>query len=89
MIRSPQENILNILINEYINNYEFQPDSDIPYVKKIEYKNEFAYPQMFKCGLEMILIQITRYFQNESSGNRVNIQKDYKKNRANLFPVGF
>ena len=75
-------NILNILINEYINNYEFQPDSDIPYVKKIEYKNEFAYPQMFKCGLEMILIQITRYFQNESSEKPVKIQTEYKKNRV-------
>lgn len=75
-------NILNILINEYINNYEFQPDSDIPYVKKVEFKNEFAYPQMFKCALEMILIQITRYFHNESSENRVNIQKEYKKNKV-------
>ena len=75
-------NILNILINEYINNYEFQPDYDIPYVKKVEFKNEYAYPQMFKCALEMILIQITRYFQNESSGNRVNIQKEYKKNKV-------
>ena len=75
-------NILNILINEYINNYEFQPDSDIPYVKKAEFKNEFAYPQMFKCGLEMILIQITRYFQQEKAPAKINIQKEYKKNKV-------
>ena len=75
-------NILNILLNEYINNYELQPDYDIPYVKKVEFKNEFAYPQMFKCGLEMLLIQITRYFQNEESPTKVNIKKDYKKNKV-------
>lgn len=75
-------NVLNILINEYINNYEFQPDSDIPYVKKAEFKNEFAYPQMFKCGLEMILIQITRYFQQEKAPAKINIQKEYKKNKV-------
>lgn len=75
-------NILNILINEYINNYEFQPDYDIPYVKNVEFKNEFAYPQMFKCGLEMILIQITRYFQNESAPTKIDIQREYKKNQV-------
>jgi AraC-like DNA-binding protein len=75
-------NVLNILINEYINNYEYQPDNDIPYVKKVEFKNEYAYPQMFKCGLEMILIQITRYFQNESAPAKINIQREYKKNKV-------
>lgn len=75
-------NILNILINEYINNYEFHTDNDIPYVKKVEFKNEYAYPQMFKCGLEMILIQITRYFQNENSRSKINIQREYKKNKV-------
>ena len=75
-------NVLNILINEYINNYEFQPDSDIPYVKKVDYKNEYAYPQMFKCGLEMILIQITRYFQDQTERTEVNIQREYKKNKV-------
>lgn len=75
-------NVLNILINEYINNYEFQPDNDIPYVKKVDYKNEYAYPQMFKCGLEMILIQITRYFQDQTERTEVNIQREYKKNKV-------
>ena len=75
-------NVLNILINEYINNYEYQPDTDIPYVKKVEFKNEFAYPQMFKCGIEMLLIQITRYFQQEKAPAKINIQTEYKKNKV-------
>ena len=79
---SDKMNVLNILINEYINNYEHQTDNDIPYIKKLEFKNEYAYPQMFKCGLEMLLIQITRYFQNESAPNKINIQREYKKNKV-------
>ena len=75
-------NVLNILIYEYINNYEYQPDTDIPYVKKVEFKNEFAYPQMFKCGIEMLLIQITRYFQQEKAPAKINIQTEYKKNKV-------
>ena len=76
--------LLNILINEYINNYEYQyqSDYDIPYLKKVEFKNEYAYPQMFKCGIEMILIQITRYFQNEIAPAKINIQTEYKKNKV-------
>ena len=74
-------NVLNILINEYINNFEYQSDKDIPYLKKAEFKDEYAYPQMFKCGLEMLLIKITRYFQNEIAPTRINIQRDYKKNK--------
>ena len=69
-------NVLNILINEYINNYKFQDNYEEPYVKKVEFKNEYAYPQMFKCSLEMMLILITRQFQNDLDDNKVNITKD-------------
>ena len=81
-ITDEEMNIINILINEYLNNYKFQDDNDIPYVKKVEFKNEYAYPQMFKCSLEMILIMITRSFQSDPSINKINIQKEYKKNKV-------
>lgn len=81
-LNDDEMHILNLLINEYINNYEYQSDYDIPYLKKVEFKNEYAYPQMFKCGIEMILIQITRYFQNEIAPAKINIQREYKKNKV-------
>lgn len=74
-------NVLNILINEYINNYEFQDNYETPYVKKAEFKDEYAYPQMFKCALEMILILITRQFQNDSRDTKVNIAKEDKESK--------
>ena len=74
-------NVLNILINEYINNYKFQDNYEMPYVKKIEFKDEYAYPQMFKCSLEMMLILITRHFQNSSNDNKVDIVKENKESK--------
>lgn len=69
-------NILNILINEYINNYKINDNYEAPFVKKVEFKDEYAYPQMFKCSLEMMLIMITRQFQNDESDKQVDIAKE-------------
>ena len=74
-------NVLNILINEYINNYKFQDNYEMPYVKKVEFKDEYAYPQMFKCALEMMLILITRHFQNETTDKKVDISKETKESK--------
>ena len=74
-------NILNILINEYINNYKFQDNYMYPYVKKTEFKDEYAYPQMFKCALEILLILITRTFQNETGDKKIDIIKEGKENK--------
>lgn len=75
-------NVLNILINEYINNYKFQDNYEMPYVKKVEFKDEYAYPQMFKCALEMILILITREFQQNDSGEyKIDISKEDKESK--------
>ena len=74
-------NVLNILINEYINNYELQTNYEEPYVKKVDFKNEYAYPQMFKCALEMILILITRQFLDDSNDKKVDISKEDKENK--------
>ncbi len=75
-IDDTQQNVLNILINEYINNYKFQDNYATPQVRKVDFKNEFAYPQMFKCAIEMMLIFITRQFQNENGNNKVDIAKE-------------
>lgn len=77
-------NILNILINKYINNYEFQDNYAMPYVKKVDFKNEYAYPQIFKCSLEILLILISRKFQNESNDIQVDISKDNKENKNEI-----
>ena len=77
-------NVLNILINEYINNYEFQNHYEMPYVKKVDFKNEYAYPQVFKCALEILLVLITRTFQNESNEQKVDILKDNKENKNEI-----
>lgn len=77
-------NVLNILINEYINNYEFQNHYEMPYVKKVDFKNEYAYPQVFKCALEILLVLITRSFQNESNEQKVDILKDNKENKNEI-----
>ena len=69
-------NIVNILINEYINNYKFQDNYEQPNVQKVNLKNEYAYPQMFKCAIEMLLVLITRNFLNEANESKVNIQKE-------------
>lgn len=74
-------NVLNILINEYINNYKFQNNYEMPYVKKIEFKDEYAYPQMFKSALEMMLILITRQFQNTNGDKKVDIFKESKESK--------
>ena len=73
--------VLNILINEYINNYKIKDDLDMPFVRKAEFKNDYAYPQMFKCSLEMMLILITRYFKEDNSENKVNITKENIENK--------
>ena len=74
-------NVLNILINEYINNYGFKGNYEMPYVKKVEFKDEYAYPQMFKCALEMILILITRRFKDDSHDTKVDISKENKESK--------
>lgn len=71
-----QQNVLNILINEYINNYEFQDNYASPQVRKVDFKDEYAYPQMFKCAIEMMLILITRQFQNNNEDKKVDIVKE-------------
>ena len=71
--------ILNVLINEYINNYKFQNQYAAPYVKKVEFKDEYAYPQIFKCALEMLLILITRNFENNNNDQVVNYLKEEKE----------
>ena len=53
----------------------------MPNVKKIEFKDEYAYPQMFKCALEMMLILITRQFQNINSDKKVDIAKENKESK--------
>ena len=72
-------NTLNLLVNEYINNYEFQGDYQEPYVKKVEFKDEYAYKQIFKCGLEILLVLITRDFQNDTTNKKVNILIEEKE----------
>lgn len=74
-------NVLNILINEYINNYKFQNNYEMPYVKKVEFKNEYAYPQMFKCALEMMLILITREFQNDNPDKKIDFSKENRESK--------
>lgn len=71
---------VNVLINEYINNYEYQGQYEQPYVKKVDLKNEFAYKQVFKCALEILLIFITRKFQHDESVQKVDIVKEQKEN---------
>lgn len=84
VINDQMLNVLNILINEYINNYKFQDNYEMPYVKKIEFKDEFAYPQMFKCALEMMLILVTRQFEDKSSDNKVDIVKENRESKNKI-----
>ena len=84
-IDDEQLNILNLLINEYINNYKYQDSYAMPYVKKVDFKNEYAYPQMFKCSLEILLVLITRKFQNEANDNqKVDILKEEKEEKNEI-----
>lgn len=83
-LSSEEMNVLNLLVNEYINNYEFQGDYQEPYVKKVEFKNEYAYKQLFKCGLEILLVLITRDFQNDSANQKVNILIEEKENENKI-----
>ena len=75
-IDNEQLNILNILINEYINNYEYQDEYAQPYVKKVEFKNEYSYSQVFKFARETLLVFITRNFQNDINPQKVDISKE-------------
>lgn len=76
--------VLDLLVNEYINNYELQGEYKQPYVKKVELKNEFAYKQMFKCALEILLIQITRQFKNPTSNNKFNMTQEQNENENEI-----
>ena len=84
VIDDNQQNVLNILINEYINNYEFQDNYKTPQVRKVEFKNEYAYPQMFKCAIEMMLIFITRQFQNDSGDKKVDIAREVVESKNKI-----
>ena len=74
-----QLNIINMMINEYINNFDVQSEYPAPYVKNIDIKNEFGYKQMIKGGLENLLVLATREFLNDKTGSNVNYSKVKKE----------
>lgn len=77
-------NVLNLLINEYINNFEVQKEYTAPYIKNIELHNEFAYKQILKNSLETLLILIIRSFKNEKVTQKVDILKEQKENENKI-----
>ena len=84
LIDDEEMGILSILINEYINNYEFQDKYEQPYVKNVKLKNEYAYPQIFKCALEILLVLITRSFLEESAEPKVDILKESEEDKNEI-----
>ena len=83
-INDDELNILNLLINEYINNFDYQGQYEQPHVKKVDLKNEYAYKQVFKCALEMLLVLITRQFLNDDTEQKVDILKDKKESENEI-----
>jgi AraC-like DNA-binding protein/mannose-6-phosphate isomerase-like protein (cupin superfamily) len=83
-INDEELNILNLLINEYINNYDYQSQYEQPYVKKVDLKNEYAYKQMFKCALEILLVLITRQFQNDDAEQKVDVLKGQRESENEI-----
>lgn len=77
-------NLLNLMLNEYINNFEMQSKYPAPYVKNIDLKNEYGYKQLLKDGLEMMLVLITRAFKNDKTEQKVDISKEEKEDQNEI-----